>query len=75
MGAYLFDSISTNRFLDKHGLKCVVRAHEMKLGGFDVVHSGRCVTIFSSAKYMGCENKGAIARVSFHNVLSENDDV
>ena len=62
----------------------MVRSHEPKSEGFEVTHSGRCVTIFSAPNYCGMKNKGALLRffgpdlmmqpsiISFNEV--KNDD-
>lgn len=50
----------SHRFLDFNGLKYLVRSHEMKSEGYEVLHDGRVITIFSAPNYcdqMG--NKGA----------------
>jgi len=55
----------TRGFLERTGLECVVRSHEVKEGGYEVEHGGVCVTVFSAPNYcdqMG--NKGAVIRVS-----------
>ncbi|KAK2942264.1 putative Serine/threonine-protein phosphatase [Blattamonas nauphoetae] len=51
---FIFDEEVSNTFLDRNGLKCVVRSHEAKLRGFEVLQKGRCWT-----------NRGAMARLSF----------
>eukprot|EP00878_Enallax_costatus_P012985 GHUV01013567.1.p1 GENE.GHUV01013567.1~~GHUV01013567.1.p1 ORF type:complete len:397 (+),score=89.50 GHUV01013567.1:417-1607(+) len=53
----------TKEFLDKNGLELVVRSHEVKEEGYEVIHDGRLVTVFSAPNYcdqMG--NKGAFVR-------------
>eukprot|EP00640_Fibrocapsa_japonica_P001000 CAMPEP_0113941658 /NCGR_PEP_ID=MMETSP1339-20121228/7534_1 /TAXON_ID=94617 /ORGANISM="Fibrocapsa japonica" /LENGTH=504 /DNA_ID=CAMNT_0000945865 /DNA_START=67 /DNA_END=1581 /DNA_ORIENTATION=+ /assembly_acc=CAM_ASM_000762 len=50
----------TSAFLRDNGLDLVVRSHEVKDEGYEVVHGGQCITIFSAPNYcdqMG--NKGA----------------
>jgi len=59
-----FGSDVTERFLSLNGLDCVVRSHEMKNDGYEVMHNGKCLTIFSAPNYcdtMG--NKGAYIKV------------
>ena len=51
----------TKAFLAHNNLDLVVRSHEVKQEGYEVMHDGKCVTIFSAPNYcdqMG--NKGAI---------------
>uniref|UniRef100_A0A1I8GKX5 protein-serine/threonine phosphatase n=2 Tax=Macrostomum lignano TaxID=282301 RepID=A0A1I8GKX5_9PLAT len=50
----------TERFCKNNGLDYIVRSHEVKEKGYEVAHSGRCITVFSAPNYcdtMG--NKGA----------------
>ncbi|KAG7217598.1 hypothetical protein INR49_021284, partial [Caranx melampygus] len=50
----------TERFLDQNKLDFIVRSHEVKAEGYEVTHSGKCITVFSAPNYcdqMG--NKGA----------------
>ena len=35
----------TNRFLQRNGLKYVVRSHEVKNMGYEVAHNGKCITV------------------------------
>lgn len=50
----------TENFLETNNLKLVVRSHECKPDGYQVLHEGKCITVFSAPNYcdqMG--NKGA----------------
>ncbi|CAG6008361.1 unnamed protein product [Menidia menidia] len=50
----------TERFLEQNKLDYIVRSHEVKSEGYEVTHSGKCITVFSAPNYcdqMG--NKGA----------------
>lgn len=50
----------TERFLKQNNLDFIVRSHEVKAEGYEVTHSGKCITVFSAPNYcdqMG--NKGA----------------
>lgn len=54
----------TQNFLQKNGLKMVIRSHEMKEEGYSIEHGGKLVTVFSAPNYcdqMG--NKGAFIRL------------
>jgi serine/threonine-protein phosphatase 5 len=58
-----FGSDVTKGFLKRNGLELLVRSHEVKEEGFEVMHDGCCITIFSAPNYcdsMG--NKGAFIR-------------
>uniref|UniRef100_A0AAY4DWN1 Serine/threonine-protein phosphatase n=1 Tax=Denticeps clupeoides TaxID=299321 RepID=A0AAY4DWN1_9TELE len=50
----------TEHFLKQNKLQYIVRSHEVKAEGYEVTHSGKCITVFSAPNYcdqMG--NKGA----------------
>lgn len=56
----MFGPDVTRNFLAKNNLKMVVRSHEVKDNGYEVMHDGQLVTVFSAPNYcdqMG--NKGA----------------
>jgi len=58
-----FGSDVTRAFLERNNLALLVRSHEVKEEGFEVMHDGLCITIFSAPNYcdsMG--NKGAFIR-------------
>lgn len=53
----------TAAFLEANGLELLVRSHEVKEEGYEVIHNGQLVTVFSAPNYcdqMG--NKGAFVR-------------
>ncbi|XP_055766468.1 serine/threonine-protein phosphatase 5-like [Salvelinus fontinalis] len=55
----------TQRFLDQNNLDYIVRSHEVKAEGYEVTHSGKCITVFSAPNY--CDqmcNKGAYIHLS-----------
>jgi len=55
----------TNNFLSRNGLDYVVRSHEVKNEGYEVMHDGKCITVFSAPNYcdtMG--NKGAFITIT-----------
>ena len=41
----------TKRFLDDNGLELLIRSHEVKDRGYEVMHDGKCITIFSAPNY------------------------
>jgi serine/threonine-protein phosphatase 5 len=50
----------TANFLETNGLELLIRSHEVKENGYEVMHDGKCITIFSAPNY--CDqigNKGA----------------
>uniref|UniRef100_A0A7S2SJK7 protein-serine/threonine phosphatase n=1 Tax=Rhizochromulina marina TaxID=1034831 RepID=A0A7S2SJK7_9STRA len=59
----MFGPDVTERFLEDNGLKLLIRSHEVKPEGYEVMHYGKCITVFSAPNYcdqMG--NKGAFIR-------------
>jgi len=46
----------TQRFLSRSGLECIIRSHQVKHAGYEVVHEGKCVTVFSAPNY--CDSNG-----------------
>ncbi|KAI8874266.1 protein phosphatase-5 [Ramicandelaber brevisporus] len=46
----------TKRFLRRSGLECIIRSHQVKDEGYEVVHEGKCVTVFSAPNY--CDASG-----------------
>ncbi|OJJ41421.1 hypothetical protein ASPWEDRAFT_267402 [Aspergillus wentii DTO 134E9] len=54
----------TKRFCENNGLEAIIRSHEVRMGGYEVEHDGRCITVFSAPKYCdSTENKGAYINV------------
>ena len=54
----------TERFLSANNLQLLIRSHEVMEEGYQVMHGGKCVTVFSAPNYcdqMG--NKGGIVRL------------
>ncbi|XP_008562999.1 PREDICTED: LOW QUALITY PROTEIN: serine/threonine-protein phosphatase 5-like [Galeopterus variegatus] len=46
----------TKAFLEENHLDYIIRSHEVKAEGYEVAHSGRCVTVFSAPNY--CDQMG-----------------
>ncbi|KAK9467449.1 Metallo-dependent phosphatase-like protein [Lipomyces arxii] len=54
----------TKRFCDKNELMAVIRSHEVRMGGYEVEHDGRLVTVFSAPNYCDSQgNKGAVINI------------
>lgn len=50
----------TKKFITHNKLDYIIRSHEVKAEGYEVMHDGKCITVFSAPNYcdtMG--NKGA----------------
>jgi len=41
----------TKRFCEANGLEAVIRSHEVRMGGYEVEHQNRLVTVFSAPNY------------------------
>jgi serine/threonine-protein phosphatase 5 len=55
--------------LKKNNLEYIVRSHEVKQEGYEVMHNGKCITVFSAPNYcdsMG--NKGAFINIKGNDV-------
>ncbi|KAJ5628657.1 Serine/threonine-protein phosphatase [Penicillium lividum] len=54
----------TKRFCENNGLDAIIRSHEVRMGGYEVEHDGRCITVFSAPRYCdSTENKGAYINI------------
>ncbi|XP_076097475.1 serine/threonine-protein phosphatase 5-like isoform X2 [Mytilus galloprovincialis] len=61
----MFGPDVTKKFLQKNKLDYIVRSHEVKQEGYEVIHDGKCITVFSAPNYcdqMG--NKGAFINIT-----------
>ncbi|CAH1719768.1 unnamed protein product [Chironomus riparius] len=55
-----FGPETTNKFLSRHNLSTLVRSHECKSDGYEIVHNGNVITVFSASNYYEIgSNKGA----------------
>ena len=41
----------TKKFLQANQLDYVIRSHEVKEEGYEVMHDGKCITVFSAPNY------------------------
>ena len=66
--ALFFSETAVKAFLELNKLSHVIRAHEVCASGFDIKHSGRTVTVFSSSRYGNGNNEAAVILV-YNNKL------
>ncbi|KAL5292912.1 PPEF1 family protein [Megaselia abdita] len=65
-GTYFGPDI-TQKFLAKYKLTFVIRSHECRPEGYDVMHNGKVITIFSASNYYAIgSNKGAYLKLDPH---------
>jgi len=62
-GCYIFGPDVTDAFLEKNGLRLVIRSHEVKVNGYEWTHPS-LISVFSAANYLGhARNKGAFVKL------------
>jgi len=69
-----FGADITAAFLKRNKLGMVVRSHEASVGGcgYEVMHGGLCMRVFSARDYEGEKNDGSILSVSKASEMSES---
>lgn len=56
----------TRAFCSANGISLIIRSHECREEGFDIVHDGLLLTVFSASSYCGSQtNKGAYVQLQF----------
>lgn len=40
----MFGPDITKAFCERNGLEAIIRSHEVRMGGYEVEHDGRCIT-------------------------------
>ncbi|KAF8463589.1 Metallo-dependent phosphatase-like protein [Kalaharituber pfeilii] len=69
----MFGPDVTEKFCEKNGLKAIIRSHEVRMGGYEVEHDGRCITVFSAPNYVDTSNNaGAYINVDSNYELQHN---
>ncbi|AGO10073.1 AaceriAAR083Cp [[Ashbya] aceris (nom. inval.)] len=58
---YAFGPDVTARFLEKNGLKKIIRSHEVRMSGVEFEHAGKLVTVFSAPNY--CDTQGNLGGI------------
>ena len=79
-GCILFGRDMTVEFLRRNSLQLIVRSHQLPSDGhgYEVLHDGRCITVFSASNYGGsCYNAGAIlvwegGEIDAHEFIAPN---
>lgn len=56
----------TERFLELNSLDMVIRSHEARPGGcgYEAMHAGKCMRVFSARDYEGMKNDGAVLSIT-----------
>uniref|UniRef100_A0A8W8IFQ5 Serine/threonine specific protein phosphatases domain-containing protein n=1 Tax=Magallana gigas TaxID=29159 RepID=A0A8W8IFQ5_MAGGI len=52
----MFGPDITSKFLQRNNLEYIIRSHEVKPEGYEVMHDGKCITVFSAPNY--CDTMG-----------------
>lgn len=47
----MFGPDITSKFLQRNNLEYIIRSHEVKPEGYEVMHDGKCITVFSAPNY------------------------
>jgi protein phosphatase len=79
-GCILFGRDMTSEFLRRNSLQLIVRSHQLPSDGhgYEVLHDGRCITVFSASNYGGsCYNAGALlvwrqGEIDAHEFIAPN---
>lgn len=70
-GICTFDESVVRGFLSRNRLRCIIRAHEVTMDGFDLHSDGHLVTLFSATNYCGvCKNNGAVIEATWGDACS-----
>ncbi|KAG7851211.1 hypothetical protein KL941_000880 [Ogataea angusta] len=51
----------TADFCERNKLKAIIRSHEVRMGGYEIEHNGKLVTVFSAPNY--CDMQGNLGAV------------
>ncbi|KAJ4459611.1 putative Serine/threonine-protein phosphatase PP1 isozyme 8 [Paratrimastix pyriformis] len=65
-GGHEFNRLAVEKFVQKNGLKMVVRGHEVAEEGFFRFAGDKMLTVFSATNYGGIKNKGAMLLLDEH---------
>jgi serine/threonine-protein phosphatase 5 len=47
----------TSNFLKNNGLELIIRSHEVKDEGFEIMHNNQLITVFSAPNYVSRERR------------------
>ncbi|KAH3664084.1 hypothetical protein OGAPHI_004798 [Ogataea philodendri] len=58
----------TAKFCENNNLKAVIRSHEVRMGGYEIEHDGKLITVFSAPNYCDAQgNLGAVIDLTLDN--------
>lgn len=56
----------TRKFCDNNSIKGIIRSHEVRMGGYELEHEGRLITVFSAPNYCDSQgNMGAVIEMTY----------
>ncbi|KAK6200462.1 Metallo-dependent phosphatase-like protein [Scheffersomyces amazonensis] len=65
----------TERFCLTNKIRKVIRSHEVRMGGYEIEHNGRLITVFSAPNYVDQSgNLGAVIHITENNDYDNEKD-
>lgn len=65
----MFGPDVTKKFLQKNKLDYIVRSHEVKQEGYEVIHDGKCITVFSAPNYWYVTINNTVLKILIHKLM------
>ncbi|KAF3993084.1 hypothetical protein FT663_00908 [Candidozyma haemuli var. vulneris] len=65
----------TEKFCVNNKIRKILRSHEVRMGGFEIEHNGRLITVFSAPNYCDATgNKGAVVHFAENKSYDKSKD-